>query len=231
LVALVGLVLAFFPGLLAKASKSTSASSVQDVARAVQINFSSTQSYGTGFDSLLNQVTGNTLYTKLPTASLNQMAVATITTNDSAALASLGITSYRHLTNTLTGDATFAVATAATTTIVGATSSVATITDSTVQNSLRGNYNPVGTPTYIVFGLGKGASIIGAGGQLQDAPVRAGADASENPTTSYGRFGLVFMTDDSGTGGARKARFIGACSFNSTGISTAENNLQQYYAN
>ena len=34
LVALVGLVLAFFPGLLGRASRSTSASSTQDVARA-----------------------------------------------------------------------------------------------------------------------------------------------------------------------------------------------------
>ncbi len=228
LVALVGLVLAFFPGLLSKASKSTSASSIQDVARAVQINYTQSLSYGTGYDSLLDS-TGASQFAKLPNAVIAQITPTLFGATDVTALASLGVTSYRYMLN-VANDATFAVSSPTLTTI-STTVKGALLTDTTVQTAVRGNYTPVGTAAYYVFGLGKGSSIVGTGNILNDAPVRAGSNANENPTTSYQRYGLVFLVDDSGAAGARNARFLGACAFASTGITTAEGNLQQYYSN
>jgi hypothetical protein len=106
---------------------------------------------------------------------------------------------------------------------------VATITDAAVQTALRGNYAPAAGPVYVVVGLNKLATIVGGGRMLQDAPVRAGANANENPTTAYQRYGLVFLID--GAAATRTARFVGACAFTSAGITTAEADLQQYYSN
>jgi len=234
LVALVGLVLAFFPGLVARASRSTAASSIQDIARAVQINYPTPLSYGSGYDSLLYSG-GAALYSGLTPSASNQLARVTLSANDATALTAIGIGTIYHLSQ-VTGaspDATFAVTATnsaigiATATPVAAISSSAT----SLQQSLRGNYTPTGTPTYVVFGLNRYASIVGGNSILQDAPVRAGTTSSENPTTSYQRYGLVFLIDDSGVGGARNARFLNAVAFTSTGITTAENNLQQYFAN
>jgi hypothetical protein len=105
---------------------------------------------------------------------------------------------------------------------------VATISNTNIQNLVRGNYIPQGTPVYVVLGVNKAASIVGGNSILQDAPVRSGANANENPTTSYQRYGLVFLIDGATT---RTARFLGAVAFASTGITTAEGNLQEYYSN
>jgi prepilin-type N-terminal cleavage/methylation domain-containing protein len=224
LVALVGLVLAFFPGLLRKASTSTSASSIQDVGRAVQINYTSSLTYGTGYDSLLN-TGGAALFSKIAPNSAADLTIAAIPAADLTALNNLGITSYRHLDNTIPNDATFNVGGALV--AIAATDNVATVTDGAVQLALRGNYTPGAGPVYYVFGLGKGASIVGANSTLQDAPVRAGENAAENPNTSYQRYGVVFLVD----GATRTARFLGACAFGANGITTAEGNLQNYFTN
>lgn len=112
---------------------------------------------------------------------------------------------------------------------LAAATPVATITDAAVQTALRGNYAPAAGPVYVVVGLNKLATIVGGGRMLQDAPVRAGANANENPTTAYQRYGLVFLID--GAAATRTARFVGACAFTSAGITTAEADLQQYYSN
>jgi prepilin-type N-terminal cleavage/methylation domain-containing protein len=228
LVALVGLVLAFFPGLLGRASRSTSASSIQDIARAVQINYTTALTYGNNYDSILNSG-GGALFGKLPAAAAGQMARnATLTTNDVAALSALGITQIHHLNNTIANDATFNVTEVAPVTLAAGTP-VATITDANVQLALRGNYTPAAGPVFVVLGLNKLSTIVGGGRMLQDAPVRAGANANENPTTSYQRYGLVFLIDGAPT--TRTARFVGACAFTSAGITTAEGDLQGYYSN
>ena len=226
LVALVGLVLAFFPGLLGRASRSTSASSIQDIARAVQINYNTQLSYGSGYDSLLN-AGGATLYSNLTATAASQLTRATLTGTDAAALSALGVNNIYHLTSTST-DATFNVTQTGSPVAVVANVPVATITNTNVQNTVRGNYSVQGTGVYVVLGVNKAASIVGGNSILQDAPVRAGADANENPTTSYQRYGLVFLIDGTST---RTARFLGAVAFGSAGITTAEGNLQQYYGN
>lgn len=229
LVALVGLVLAFFPGLLSRASRSTSASSIQDVARAVQVNYTTALTYGTGYDSLLN-TGGAALFSKLAPLSAAQMGLYPLIAGDVTALGALGIQGVRHLDNTIVNDATFKVSAALATPLTTG-NDVAVITNPGVQQALRGNYVPAASPQYVVVGLNKLASIVGGNQMLQDAPVRAGADANENPTTSYQRYGLAFLIDNSGPGATRRARFIGACAFSGAGITTAEGDLQQYYAN
>ena len=234
LVALVGLVVSLFPGLVARASRSTTASSIQDVARAVQINYTTTLSYGSGFDSLLN-ASGNQLYSGLTSFSTNQMARITLSGNDALALNAAGISNVFHLTQQFTPipDATFSVTQVASPIAVAATAQIAVIdaTQTALLQSIRGNYTPRGTAIYPVFGLNKHCSLVGPTAVMQDAPVRAGSLANENPASSYQRYGLVFMVDDSPTGTGRTARFLGAVAFTAGGIQTAEGNLQGYYTN
>ena len=235
LVALVGLVLAFFPGLLSRASKSTSATSIQDIAKAVQINYSTQLTYGSGYDSLL-QASDGELYSKLTPGVSAQLVKGALEAADSSALTALGVTKLFDLDSTLAGDATFAVTGTTSRNVSDPNAPVALIktggtpdTTAALRRTLLGNYNPVGTAKYVVFGLNKSATIVGPNSILQDAPVRAGADANENPTTSYQRYGLVFLID--GTTPARTARFLGAVAFGSAGITTAEGSLQGYYGN
>ena len=227
LVALVGLVLAFFPGLVGRASTSTSASSAQDIARAVQINYTTSLSYGNDYDSLIDSGTATTLNWKLTAGSLAQLTSYALIAEDVTALSRLGITSVRHNLTNVVGDATFNVSSTATALI--ASTRVATVANGTVQTALRGNVTAGAAPIYLVLGVNKPATIVGVGKNLQEAPVRAGAAADESPAVSYQRYGLAFLLD--GTGAARQARFLGAVAFGSTGITTAEGSLQQYYNN
>lgn len=234
LVALVGLVVSLFPGLVARASRSTTASSLQDVARAVQINYTTTLGYGSGFDSLLNSGGAN-VYSGLTAASSNQIARVTLSANDAAALNSAGISAVYHMTQ-VTGsnpDATFTVSITNSPVTIAASAPVAVLdaTQASLLQSVRGSYVPRGTAVYPVFGLNKYSTLVGPQGVMQDAPVRAGSTAIENPASSYQRYGLVFLVDDSGPNSTRSARFLGAVAFTAGGIQTAEGNLQGYYAN
>lgn len=230
LVALVGLVLAFFPGLLGRASTSTSASSAQDIARAVQINYTTTLSYGNNYDSLMDAAADTTVYGKIAPNSLSQLTPYSLTADDVTALSRLGITHVHHLSEAIANDATFNVSAAVATPLAAAVN-LARIdaAQTALIAALRGNVTVGATPIYIVVGLNKPATIVGVGRNLQEAPVRAGANADENPSTSYQRYGLAFLLD--GTGTARQARFLGSVAFTSTGITTAEGSLQQYYNN
>ncbi len=227
LVALVGLVLAFFPGLVGRASSSTSASSAQDIARAVQINYTTTLSYGNNYDSLIESTNSGSLYAKITAGSAAQMGAYPLTADDVTALARLGITRVHHLT-TIANDATFNVS-APTATTLNTGINVAQVTTNTVQTALRGNVTAGASPVYLLLGVNKPATIVGVGKNLQEAPVRSGAAADESPAVSYQRYGLAFLLD--GAGAARQARFLGAVTFGSTGITTAEGSLQQYYNN
>lgn len=64
LVALAGLIIGNFPGIIRKASRSSSATSVQELSRAVQYSYTTTLKYPTGYDSLLEGPAA--LYNKLP---------------------------------------------------------------------------------------------------------------------------------------------------------------------
>lgn len=234
LVALVGLVVSLFPGLVARASRSTTASSLQDVARAVQINYTTTLSYGSGFDSLLNSG-GGSVYSGLAVSSSNQIARVTLSQNDANALNSAGVGIVYHMTQTTgnSADATFNVSLTNSPVTVTTSTPIAVLdaTQSALLQSVRGSYVPRGTAVYPVFGLNKYSTLVGPQGVMQDAPVRAGSASTENPASTYQRYGLVFLIDDSGPSSTRTARFLGAVAFTASGIQTAEANLQGYYAN
>lgn len=230
LVALVGLVVSLFPGLVARASRSTTAATLRDIARTVQIHYTTSLNYGSGYDSLVN-TTGTALYSAIPANSLSQLALAPLSSGDSQALSNLGITNVYHVTAAAT-DATFTITQTGTSITIQNGAPVATIASGSgtqaLRDALTGNYQPAGTPTYVVLGLNKGSTLVGPNSVFQEAPVRTGASAGENPTTSYQRYGLVFLVDGTST---RSARFLGAVAFTAGGIQTAEGNLQGYYTN
>ncbi len=230
LVALVGLVLAFFPGLVGRASSSTSASSAQDIARAVQINYTTSLSYGNNYDSLINSAAITTLYPKLTAGSSAQMDPYLITTADVTALGRLGITKVHNNLPTVANDATFNVSGPEVNLVAGVYVGSVKPLQTVLQTTLRGNVAVGSDPIYLLLGVNKPATIVGVGKNLQEAPVRAGAAADESPAVSYQRYGLAFLLDTPATG-PRQARFLGAVAFGSTGITTAEGSLQQYYNN
>ena len=231
LVALVGLVVSLFPGLVARASRSTTAATLRDIARTVQIHYTTTLNYGSGYDSLVS-TNGTALYSSIPANSLGQLTLNPLSTGDSAALSTLGI-SYVYHVAAASGDATFNVTQTANPVTVQNGAPVAVLASGAgtqaLRDALTGNYvSSGGSLTYVVLGLNKGATLVGPNSVFQDAPVRTGSSAGENPTSTYQRYGLVFLIDGTPT---RTARFLGAVAFTASGIQTAEGNLQGYYTN
>lgn len=224
LVALVGLVLAFFPDILRRASSSTSSSSAQDIARTLQVKYTSSLTYGDGYDNFAPSA--GTLNTGL--ASTNGLTAGTVAgASDLSALNAAGLTTVYNFTGTNTFQLTRAsVALAAATPVARVDTNSATGLN-LVLSMLGARTNELGNQTFYVFGLGKVCSAVGPGSTMQEAPVRTGENAFENPANKYGHYGVVFVTEPAGSG--RKAYLLGAVALAYDGLRSASDSLQQYY--
>jgi len=224
LVALVGLVLAFFPDILRRASSSTSSSSAQDIARTLQVKYTSSLTYGDGYDNFAPSA--GTLSTAL--ASTNGITADVVTdAADVAALNSAGLTTVYNFTGTNTFTLTrSALALAASTPVARVdTNSAAGL--NLVISMLGARTNQMTNQTFYLFGLGKVCSAVGPGSTMQEAPIRTGENAFENPANKYGHYGVVFVTEPAGSG--RKAYLLGAVAMAFDGLRSASDSLQQYY--
>jgi prepilin-type N-terminal cleavage/methylation domain-containing protein len=92
LVALAGLIIGNFPGLINKAVGATSANTLQDIGRSLQAQYITKNTYGTGYDSLLDST--GIAFSSLPPGCTdpNQLTVATLTAPDATALTNIGLT-------------------------------------------------------------------------------------------------------------------------------------------
>ena len=227
LVALAGLIIGNFPSLLRKASGSTSANTIQDIARAVSIRQTTLNSVGSGFDSLLD--TSDAVFSKLPPGCLTNIVATALTTN-AAALAELGLTQICRLDATTT-DATWSVAASNNLVNVIGTTVAAQATPFLVNKIIPNSSAYVGTPTVWLFGVGKISTLVGAGSTLLEAPTRTGTSELENAQNFYQRYVIAFVVDGSGLGGAARARFLGALAPTALGFSLTDDATQMYNQN
>lgn len=237
LVALAGLIIGNFPGIIRKASRSSSATSVQDVSRAVQYMYTTTLKYPTGFDSLLESPTA--LYKKLPsaagTAVGGQLTIATLSALEAAALISIGVTNTLQHDPTVTTDVTWKSTTPGQTThsfddTLLKVATIGTNTAFTVFKADLSNYDDVTkNRKFLVFGVGAGSSMVGPAGAMLEAPVHYGADASQNPKDFYQRYAVCFEIDS--TGSSIVARYIGAAAIEGSGLTATDTNVKEYWKN
>ena len=84
------------------------------------------------------------------------------------------------------------------------------------------------TGTYVLFGLGDYSSL--AGKTMQEAPVHFDDGAGGSPDVIYGRFGLVFQTQDGSPTGLVAAKFVGVVDLaDAGGITDASDHIQTYF--
>jgi prepilin-type N-terminal cleavage/methylation domain-containing protein len=221
LVALAGLIIGNFPGIVKRAGRSSSATSIQDVTRAVQYAYTTTLTYPSGYDSLL-QAAGATLYTKLPSAA--GLTAGAFAGTEEAALAKLGVTTTYEM-DPLAVDATWsATMNAPVMAPAGTTDKVANVAGLTV----KGLYpQEDALDTYYIFGIGKLCDMVGPSKNMVEAPTHFGDSATENPKDFYGRFGLIYgynLATDT-------ARFVGAVAFTANGLVATEGNIKEYWNN
>ncbi|MSU36070.1 MAG: prepilin-type N-terminal cleavage/methylation domain-containing protein [Pedosphaera sp.] len=237
LVALAGLIIGNFPGIIRKASRSSGATSVQDLSRAVQYSYTTTLKYPTGFDSLLE--TATTLYNKLPPTSTNagiyagaQLTPGTISAPEGAALVKIGLTNSLRHTAAVSTDVTW------TSTLPGQTAysfdnaanlSVTTINSTVAYSVFKADTNNFSAKKWLIFGVGAGCSLVGPNATILEAPVHYGADASQNPKDYYQRYAVCFEVDSSGS--TIIARYIGAAAIEGDGLTATDVNVKEYWKN
>jgi len=232
LVALAGLIIGNFPGLIKKASRSTGASSIGDIDRAVQVEYTTRLRYPDGMDSLLNNAT--TVATDLPNVGGvvvgGLLTVGTLNTTDAAALIAAGVTHVYRLDEGIT-DVTWN-ATAQSNRVAIANGVKLASIDPTNAVSIfgQGAINTDATNSvYLVFGLGNRCDLVGASKNMLEAPVRFGESAAHNPKEVYQRYAMVFAVD--AVSGTKSVRYIGAAAIESTGLTISDQNLQKYWQN
>jgi len=226
LVALAGLIIGNFPNLIKKASGSTSANTIQDISRAMNARFTTKNSYGAGYDSLLNPA--GTVFASLPPGCTNavQLSPLALTALDAAALVSLGITNVYNLA--VVTDATWTVADAAATTTVATGAKLATAGTTLAAKLLGDRTNYLVTPTIYLFGVGKRTTLVGPDGTLLEAPTRTGTTDTENSQNFYQRYVVAFLIDGTAT---RTARFLGTLAPTTLGFSVTDDATQLYNNN
>ena len=236
LVALAGLIIGNFPGLIKRASRSSSASSVGDINRAVQVDYTTLLKYPNDMDSLLQS--GGTVYANLPnvggTPVGGLISAGALTSAEVNALASVGITRSFQMDVPTPTDVTWKSTDSGTALFNGAAGAnlVATISSNTAYATFGPgvvNTTADGGSRYLVFGLGNRCTLVGPSKNMFEAPVRFGESAAHNPKDYYQRYALVFALDAVGT--ATKVRYVGSAAIEATGLSVSDGNLQQYWQN
>ena len=233
LVALAGLIIGNFPGLIKKASGATAANTIQDISRAISTRYTTKNSYGTGYDSLLG-AGGTVVYSNMVAAcsvptQITVQALNAVSANDVTALANLGLTSVYHLQNN--GDATWTVADLSTITPLVAGTKLATA-GTVLQTNLipADKFALLNNPVIYLFGVGKRTTLVGPDGTLLEAPTRTGTTDTENSQLFYQRYCVAFLVDGP-TAGTRTARFAGTLAPTSNGFSGTDAATATYTAN
>ena len=238
LVALAGLIIQNFPGVISRAHTSTCATTVADVNKLMNYSFETKIKYPDGFDSLLNE-DGTTLFSKLPGHAVGtpiggatQVTTATLASGGGAALAAIGVTKAYKL-NENGADATWNSEdlTNAPIVLTNANVKVATVTVNYATNLWANEIQAIANDTatqYVLFGLGSGCTAVGPSSLIQEAPTHFGDNANMNPYDNYQRYGVVFAVDtDSSTN--TTARYVGAVALHDDSLGTSEGDIHDYY--
>jgi type II secretory pathway pseudopilin PulG len=244
LIALAGILLPLFPSMLTRAHTSSTATNATEVSKAVQLYYNLYTGYPNNLDNLTTGAGAIASY--LAAGQSTDLLAYTLTAADLAALNNAGITnvlpvienpatagsvwsptfdpySALPMTSTLLASSSTTIATG--TTVVGVTQAAVTRELGMIANSANQTTNP---GTYVLFGLGDFSSM--AGKTLEEAPVHFDDSSTGQPNLIYGRFGLVFQTQDGSGTAMVAAKFIGTVDLaDADGITTASDHIQTYY--
>jgi len=235
LVALAGLIVANFPGVITRAHTATCATHVADVNKIMQYSYTTTLAYPSGFDSLLDSGT-DTLFDKLPGHAVgtpvgNWLTASTLNAGEALALAQIGITNTFNL-NPNASDATWsATDLTSQNSFLSGTPNVALIQTTYATNvwpNLAQTLTNYVSTKFVVFGVGSGCTAVGPGHLMQEAPTHFGDNANMNPQNNYQRIAVVFRVDtDPSTNVV--ASFVGAGAIHDDSIGTSEGDIHDYY--
>ncbi len=206
LIALAAIIVPLMPGLLGRAERASRATNSQEVYKTVQLYQSMTSHFPNDWDALTDGTTTPLTYVGGFTGSTPPLAITALTGPQTNALRGTGINRLQLMAtdpSTVTGaDDTFspyvdqsdrASASGALVLANNGTPNVVTLTAAgQFQLGLSDNAS-TSTGVYVVVGLGKRCSIIGAG--MNEAPVNYFDNAALSPDTRYSRYGVVFQVN------------------------------------
>ncbi len=235
LVALAGLIVTNFPGIISRAHTATCSTTTSDLDKTMQYSFTTSLKYPSGYDSLLND-DGSALFEQLPgwkegvSDAGGALAYGTVTVDQAKALAAIGVT-YSYNLKTNASDATWTVTDTltASNSFAGAAAAVpAAIVTPTIAKGIWPNLDTNGAPTFVAFGVGSYCTAVGPGKLLQEAPTHTGDDADMDPTSNYQRFAVVFeiTTGDEGP----VANYVGAAAIHDDGLASTEAEVAEYHS-
>lgn len=244
LIALAAILIPLIPGLIGRAETSGRATNSQEIYKAIQLYEGTYTRYPSDWDSLTDGSTTPLTYVSGFTGATAPLTIAALTGPQTNALRSAGITRLQMMQTTPTSpaDDTFspyldqsdrASATGSLTLAANGTPNVAMLT-TTGQFQLNLSDNAAtSTGTYVVFGFGKRASIIGSG--VSEAPVNFFDNAALSPNTRYSRYGVVFQVSGVAPNATNttiidfsRARFVRVFRFGGT-LGTGDDAINSYW--
>ena len=242
LVALAGIVIPLLPNVIGRAAVAVGATNASEVDRIVQTYQQMTTFYPDYLDNL-GTTAGGVPMDYLPGPSVPQITIGTLNAQQVQALNNAGITTVaslyptQALLTTNGGTPTFNpyqyTSGVVITQLLSTSVPVAFLSSQYVETPpgiVRVTPSTSGG-TYVVFGFGKQTTAIGS--VMTDAPVHFSQFAADQATYMYCRYGLVFrLAQGNGTSTPTPlttAAFVGAVSFEPSGISGSDGQLANYY--
>jgi len=238
LAALGGLVVPLIRGYQDQTSDAASIDSLRELTKIISEYEASTGRFPNNLESLLS---GATLFAKLPGSPVGHgdLIPLALNANQVDALAQKGITTVLDANTIATASATFnAVVLPAR--VLAATGNVTSLNAITVSrqlgkvvgSQLDGTGNPVAN-TFVVFGFGRNADIVGS--LISEAPFRV--PSVGNPNSIYCRYGLVFEIPGADAV-TQNVSFVGVVAFDShtesdgtlTGIRGVQSFAEDFYS-
>ena len=240
LVAMAGLLVPLLPGMISRAHTSEHGTNCVEIAKQVR-DVQRHQSRLPGPTGFLVGHRWNRVSTKLPSGGtggacggdLAAASLASLNANTLAALNNVGITSVWDLNDSSTDllDPTQCYS-GTTPRTLASSGSVATLSP-TASARLYNDPPTAGgtaTGTYVVFGLGTKASMIGKPGGITEPPLHFSDDAASagDPTKTYGRYALVFLIPGAATANTQ-AQFIGTLALHPNQVEGADAAVEEFH--
>ena len=200
LIALAGLLVALFPGMLRYAHTSTGATNMPELNKIFHMHHQTQRGWPNYLDNL---VSGSSLYARLPGYQVGHgyyLEAYQLNEEQADALHEAGLTHVFNLTDHEVSDATFdcygpdypAAPPLIAAIPVEAGMTVARLVHEHDIEKFKGDLDHV----YVVFGVGQATPLVGPGGMMQDAPIHFDDAAGTRPNEVYSRFVAVFDLGD-----------------------------------
>ena len=238
LVALAGILIPLLPGMISRAHTAEHGTNCVETTKAVEMFNIINRGYPDQLDSLMGS-SGSSLSTKLPpiggTPCGGDLTTNTLTTITAAALNNANITTAWNLNDSSsTTDLLDPTTCYSGTATVASGSTVAMLSPAAISRLY--NDPPANAPTgyvpgtYVVFGLGTKATMIGKPGGMFDAPLHFSDDpaAAGDPTKTYGRYALVFVIPGNATTNT-VAQFVGALALHPDALMGADAAVEEFH--